>query len=197
MTQFYSYLWIRKDGTPYYAGKGSKRRAFINQGHNTHCPKDTKRILVFPMQSESDAFESEIALIELFGRKDDGTGCLRNWTNGGEGVSGHRWKFRGQVQTEKQRQASLANAKKAADAIRGQSFSAEHRQRLSNANAGKQRTAEQRQRISEAKRGKPIDALKGDKNPRWGKLPANVNELRILNASRPRDARGRFFHDKP
>jgi hypothetical protein len=36
------------------------------------------------MVSEFEAFESEIALIELFGRKDFGTGCLRNLTDGGD-----------------------------------------------------------------------------------------------------------------
>ena len=46
------------------------------------------------MLSEAEAFESEIALIELFGRKDNGTGCLRNLTNGGEGVAGHRHSIR-------------------------------------------------------------------------------------------------------
>jgi hypothetical protein len=86
---FYSYLWLRKDGTPYYAGKGNGRRAF-RQHERIHPPKDRSRILVFPMASEAEAFESEIALIDLFGRKDLGTGCLRNLTNGGDGSTGHR-----------------------------------------------------------------------------------------------------------
>lgn len=37
--------------------------------------------------NEAEAFESEVALIDLFGRKCDG-GCLLNLTLGGEGVSG-------------------------------------------------------------------------------------------------------------
>jgi hypothetical protein len=90
MPDFYSYLWLREDGTPYYAGKGSGRRAFRSIGHSVHRPVDRSHIVVFPMLNEAEAFESEIALIELFGRKDNGTGVLRNMTDGGEGVRGHK-----------------------------------------------------------------------------------------------------------
>lgn len=85
---FYTYLWLRRDGSPYYAGKGSNDRAF--QKHNGFYPsKDRSRILIFPMLNEAEAFESEVAFIDLFGRIDLGTGCLRNRTNGGEGgISG-------------------------------------------------------------------------------------------------------------
>ncbi len=85
---FYSYMWLRANGTPYYVGKGRNRRAFIGSAHGVHRPKDPSRILVFPMLNETEAFESEKALIELFGRKDNGTGILRNLTDGGDGVSG-------------------------------------------------------------------------------------------------------------
>lgn len=85
--QFYSYLWLRADDSPYYVGKGSGVRAFRNQ-HGVHRPADRRRIIVFLQDSEADAFESEMALIALFGRKDAGTGLLRNLTDGGEGVSG-------------------------------------------------------------------------------------------------------------
>lgn len=90
---FYSYLWLREDGTPYYAGKGSGKRAYIkhyNGLRNIYPPKDRTRVHVFPMRDEADAIASEIAFIDLFGRKDLGTGCLRNFTNGGDGVSGLR-----------------------------------------------------------------------------------------------------------
>lgn len=86
--QFYSYLWLREDGTPYYAGKGHGNRAFTSRAHNLHCPKDRARIMVFPQLNEVDAFESEKEMIWLFGRKDLGTGCLRNLTDGGEGTAG-------------------------------------------------------------------------------------------------------------
>ena len=90
-TQFYAYLWLREDGTPYYAGKGCGNRAFIKGvGHRQYPPKDRSRILIFPRANETAAFELERAWIRFFGRKDAGTGCLRNVTEGGEGTSGYR-----------------------------------------------------------------------------------------------------------
>jgi hypothetical protein len=63
-------------------------------GHRCHPPRDKSHILIFPMLNETEAFESEIALIELFGRKDNGTGCLRNLTDGGENPPDHSGKKR-------------------------------------------------------------------------------------------------------
>ena len=45
-TQFYTYLWLRQDGTPYYVGKGKGRRGFRSQGHGVHCPPETSRIIL-------------------------------------------------------------------------------------------------------------------------------------------------------
>jgi hypothetical protein len=85
---FYTYLWLREDGTPYYVGKGSGNRAFISAYHNVHKPADDARILVQDFPSEEDAFAAEIFLISYYGRLDLETGCLRNRTEGGDGVRG-------------------------------------------------------------------------------------------------------------
>jgi len=82
--RFYAYLWLREDGTPYYAGKGQKDRAFHSDGHGVHRPKERSRILVFERASEQEALETETELIHNWGRKDLGTGCLRNLSDGGE-----------------------------------------------------------------------------------------------------------------
>jgi len=83
--KFYTYTWMREDGTPYYVGKGTKRRAFTScEGHR---PPRPERIIIQEHLSESAAFAAETFLVAYYGRKDKGTGCLRNLTDGGEGVS--------------------------------------------------------------------------------------------------------------
>jgi len=90
MTQFYAYLWLRADGTPYYAGKGSGNRAFIrHRGRVLSPPPDKTRILILDRSSELEAFATEMELIRNWGRQDLGTGCLHNVTDGGEGIGGY------------------------------------------------------------------------------------------------------------
>jgi hypothetical protein len=109
MTQFYTYLWLREDGTPYYVGKGNGRRAFIH--HKTHCehrPKSNARIFVQYWESEDKAFEMEKWYISLFGRKDAGTGILHNRTDGGQGQAGNH---HSDETKEKMRNAQLGKKK--------------------------------------------------------------------------------------
>jgi hypothetical protein len=91
---FYAYLWLREDGTPWYVGKGTRRRAFVahsKSGFTFHPPRDRSRVLILPRASEREAFATEIELIRNWGRKDLGTGCLRNLTDGGDGSSGYKF----------------------------------------------------------------------------------------------------------
>lgn len=87
MAVFYTYVWLRIDGTPYYVGKGKEDRGFTSTNHRLKCPPK-ERIVIYPAESEAEAFENEVALIWYYGRKDLGTGCLRNLTEGGEGAAG-------------------------------------------------------------------------------------------------------------
>lgn len=85
---YYVYLYLRADGTPYYIGKGKEKRAWQKRNGEVKMPSDTNRIIVICWDiSDVWAFILERKLIQWFGRKDIGTGILRNKTPGGEGVS--------------------------------------------------------------------------------------------------------------
>jgi hypothetical protein len=85
---YYTYLYLREDGTPYYVGKGTRKRVFEKTNRSTPPPKDRRRILLQEHPCENDAFAAEIFLISYYGRKNLGAGPLRNLTDGGDGASG-------------------------------------------------------------------------------------------------------------
>lgn len=89
MNNFVVYAYCRKDGTFYYIGKGRPGRPFSKRREGIRPPQDRDRILILHTGlSEQTAFDFETNLIIFYGRKDLGTGLLRNMTNGGEGVAG-------------------------------------------------------------------------------------------------------------
>ena len=88
MNNYYTYAYLREDGTPYYIGKGSGNRAYLQLNHKVKTPDKSKILILKNNLTEEDANKHEIYIINLLGRKDLGTGILRNLTNGGEGVSG-------------------------------------------------------------------------------------------------------------
>jgi hypothetical protein len=85
---FYTYCYLSKRGTPYYIGKGRGNR--INEAHQglVRLPPPERRIYLKRGLCEEEAFRHEVYMIAVLGRKDLGTGCLVNLTNGGEGTSG-------------------------------------------------------------------------------------------------------------
>jgi hypothetical protein len=86
MNIYYVYAYLRKsDNTPYYIGKGKGNRAW-DKGHSCTVPNDTSKIVLLKENiAEQEALNLEIELIAQYGRKDLGTGILRNLTDGGEG----------------------------------------------------------------------------------------------------------------
>jgi len=87
---YYVYFYLRTDGTPYYVGKGTGIRAYKHCKNDIiHTPKDSSKILIYHDNlTEMWAFILERYYIRWFGRKDIGTGILRNRTDGGEGFTG-------------------------------------------------------------------------------------------------------------
>jgi hypothetical protein len=88
---YYTYAYLREDRTPYYIGKGSGRRAYV-KNHRINLPEDKNRIIILKKQlTEKEAFRHEEYMIFILGRKDLGTGILRNMSEGGSGgASGYK-----------------------------------------------------------------------------------------------------------
>jgi len=99
---FYVYLYLRKNGTPYYCGKGYGNRTYTHgKSEKFRTPKDNSRILIVACNlTELWSLALERKIIRWYGRKDidystdkdygslHPKGILHNKTDGGEGVSG-------------------------------------------------------------------------------------------------------------
>ena len=163
---FYTYAWLREDGSPYYIGKGHGNRAWSNnRRRNKKAPSDKSRILILKKNlTEEEAFKHEVYMIAVFGRKDVGTGILWNYTDGGEGVSGYahtletRDKIRASHTGKKNGPPSVETRLKIGTPQRGKKLSEETKQRISAAKIGKPWT--EARRLAQKPKQKPHPLLK-------------------------------------
>ena len=94
---WYVYLYLRRNKTPYYVGKGIGRRCYnkhIRGGGNITPPKE-RIIIVKYFDTEEKSYFFEDWLIQVYGRKIEG-GILINMREGG-GTNGN-------ILTEEERQ---------------------------------------------------------------------------------------------
>ena len=173
---YYVYEYLREDGSPYYIGKGKGSRAWEEKYHTIKPPKDESRIHIIKENlSEEEAFSLEKELIKQYGRKDNGTGILRNMTDGGQGCSGRIYS------DETRRKISEANKRRV--------YSEETKLKISNSVKKLWESEEYREAMSESMskghlgttlsdetKNKLSEMNKGEKNPMYGKIPWNKKD---------------------
>ena len=150
MNDYYTYAYLREDKTPYYIGKGRGNRCYRKEYRCCPTPADRSLIIFLKKNlSEFDAYKHEIYMIAVLGRKDLGTGMLRNLTEGGEGGRKAGYKHTAEAR------------KKMSEAKRGSK----------NPFKGKKHTLEARNKISQSRIGA--------KNPNYGKRLTNEQKLQL------------------
>jgi len=145
-TGFYVYAYLRKDGTPYYIGKGKDNRAWYKQNNEVGKPTDTSRIIIVESNlTNVGALAIERRLISWYGRLDKGTGILRNQTDGGDGGPGA--KIGSTLSQETKNKISIAHS-----GVKRGPMSEQSKKLLSASltgkNKGKIRTEEQKRNMS-------------------------------------------------
>lgn len=151
---FYVYLYLRENdseiapaGTPYYVGKGSKDRAWVNH-NNVGKPVDQKFIKIFAHSlSEDDAFALEFNLTKSYGRIANNTGILRNLTEGGGGTSGYQHSAKTKTLISKASKSRTGH-------WLGKKMSDDTKEKMSKSQKARVRDTSVNERISAAKKGK-------------------------------------------
>ena len=187
---FYVYAHYKADSPdndPFYIGKGKSLRD-LSHKRNPHWKNIvakhgfvSKRLA--ENLTEEQAWDLEKTLIKQYGKLSEGTGCLCNMANGGEGASGTIHS------AETKSKWSIAKKGKTWEEIYG----VEQAQRMR-----EQRKITGRKPQSEETRRKISESKKGEKNPMYGKSLSLEHSRKLSEAKlgKPSNAKGKKYSEE-
>jgi hypothetical protein len=195
---FYTYAYLRRDGTPYYIGKGRGKRCYYNGGRSVSAPPKDRILLLKTGLTEREAFRHEVYMIKVFGRKDIGTGILRNLTDGGDGTTGF-------VPTKETRK-KLSEAGKGNTKRKGVPHSPEAKVKLREASLGRRHSEEVKEKIRQTQIGKVVSEQTREKlrQAHLGKVVSEQTKEKMRGRSPSEETRRKvsqkmrsykWFHD--
>ena len=207
--EYYTYAYLREDGTPYYVGKGKGSRVY--QKHSK-IPVPPKNRIIFLKQNltEEEAFKHEIYMISVFGRKDLGTGILRNLTDGGEcgGTPGYVCSEERKKQISKQFKGISQDKEfieRRAESVRRHYNSDEGKKTIEYLNKkkeeyfasenGKERLLDLSKRWSGKNNPAYGGRFSGEKNGMYGKKHTEEGKIKISEAGKGRGAKTYEFYN--
>ena len=187
---YYTYAYLREDGTPYYVGKGKGDRAYRKVGKPCATPKDKSKIIYLKTNlTEEQSFNHERYMIFILGRKDLGTGILLNKSDGGEGASG----CIPSEETRRKRSAKMKGennplyGKRGKDSPRyGKKHTQETKDKIRKSLQGNVISEETRIKISEKNK---LNRL-GEKNPFYGRKHSEETRQKMKEAAKRRKEKG-------
>lgn len=153
MNEYYVYSH-RLDGeaTPFYIGKGKGNRAYDSKFRSKFWQRKAKNgfIVEFLVTNlpETEALLLEVDLIRKFGRRDNGTGCLVNHTDGGDGLINPSEEVRKKISNaNKERFKDSEFRKKFSDAQRNKVIKESTKTKMSESQTNRFKSVEERNKL--------------------------------------------------
>ena len=188
---FFVYAHYKSDdqnGFPFYIGKGKNKRdlstyrnRFWKNIANKHgyIVKRIKENL-----TEQQAWDLEKELIKSYGKLIDGTGCLCNISDGGEGAAGT---IHSQETKDKWSKSKKGKTYEEIYGVEKAKFMRESRRKSS---TGRIHSEETKKKLSIAKQG--------EKNPMFGKSPDDEHSKNLSNAKlgKPSNSKGKKYSEE-